>query len=205
MLDTLVADNPDEIVNIVISLAKKNVPKGVDENEYLLEKTSKFIVKTNEVKVNKELLLSAINKQILKERKVDVLSVAGILLLIVGQSETFVYYVIENLKKAQSILGSTYDIEEICSIDSKVIQNTKDQVDIVAIRNCISHSAYTIEENNEIVVDFHSTLQGYTINRRYIGRQLVDLYKNYDRFIDIQTLLIRSAFLQALLLLHFTN
>jgi hypothetical protein len=78
----------------------------------------------------------------------------------VGQSETFVYYVIENLKKAQSILNSTYDIEEICSIDSKVTQNTKDQVDMVGIRNCISHSAYIIQENNEVVVDYHSTLKG---------------------------------------------
>lgn len=84
-------------------------------------------------------------------------------------------------------------------------QNTKDQVDIVAIRNCISHSAYTIEENKELVVDFHSSLKGYNINRRYSGSQLVNMYKNYDRLIDIQTLLIRSAFLQALLLLNFTN
>ena len=147
--------NPEEIVNIVISLAEKTPPKDVDQNQFLLEKISKFVVKSNEVKINTELLLSAINKQISKERKVDVLSVAGILLLIVGQSETFVHYVMENLKKAQSILGSTYDIEEICSIDSKVTQNTKYQVDVVAIRDCISHSAYTIEENKEVFVDFH--------------------------------------------------
>lgn len=205
MLNTLVADNPAEIVNIVISLAEKSTPKGVDKNQFLVEKTSKFIAKSNEVKSSTKTLLDAIQKQILKEGRVDVLSVAGILLLIVGQSETFVYYVIENLKKTQSILNSTYDIEEICSIDSKVIQNTKDQVDMVGIRNCISHSAYTIKENNEVVVDFHSALGGYNINRKYTGRQLVNLYKHYDRLINIQALLIRSAFLQALLLLHFTN
>jgi hypothetical protein len=170
MLNTLVADNPAEIVNIVISLAEKSTPKGVDKNQFLVEKTSKFIAKSNEVKSSTKTLLDAIQKQILKEGRVDVLSVAGILLLIVGQSETFVYYVIENLKKTQSILNSTYDIEEICSIDSKVIQNTKDQVDMVGIRNCISHSAYTIKENNEVVVDFHSALGAITS----IGNTLED-------------------------------
>ena len=158
ILNMLLTDNPYEIVSIVISVAEKNTPKGVDKNQFLVEKTSKFIATTNEVKITTETILDAIKKRLEKERKVDVLSFAGILLLMVGQRETFVYYVIENMKKAQSILNSTYDIEEICSIDSKLIQNTKYVVDIVGIRNCISHFAYTIEENHEVVVDFHSTL-----------------------------------------------
>jgi hypothetical protein len=203
MLNKVLGDTPYVIVSIVISLAEKNIPKGVDKNQFLVDKASKFIAKTKEVKISTKTLLDAIQKQRLEKGRVDVLSVAGILLLMVGQSETFVYYVIENLKKVQAILNSTYDIEEICSIDSKVVQNTKDQVDMVGIRNCISHSAYAIEENNEVVVDFHSTLEGYDINRKYTGSQLLNLYKNYDRLIDIQALLIRSVFLQSLLLLHF--
>jgi hypothetical protein len=120
-----------------------------------------------------------------------------------GQREIFVYYVLENLKKAQSILQSSYDIEEICPIDSKVIQNTRYEVDIVGIRNCVSHSTFTIKKEKEVIVDFHSDLKGYDINRKYSGKQLVNFYKNYDRFIEIQEILIRSAFLQSILLLNF--
>jgi hypothetical protein len=198
ILNMLFRDNPDEIVSIVISVAEKNTPKDVDKNQFLVDKASKFIATTNQVKITTETILDAINKRLEKERRIDVLSVAGMLLLMVGQRETFVYYVVENLKKAQSILNSTYDIEEICSIHSKVMQNTKYEVDMVAIRNCISHFAYTIEDDHE-VVNFHSTLEGYDINRKYTAIQLVNLYKNYDRLIDIQALLIRSAFLQSLI------
>ena len=200
ILNMLFRDNPDEIVSIVISVGEKNTPKGVDKNQFLVEKASKFIATTNQVKITTETILDAINKRLEKERRIDVLSVAGMLLLMVGQRETFVYYVVENLKKAQSILNSTYDIEEICSIDSKVTQNTKYEVDMVAICNCISHFAYTIEDDHEVVVDFHGPLEGYDINRKYTAIQLVNFYKNYDRLIDIQALLIRSAFLQSLLL-----
>jgi hypothetical protein len=48
--------------------------------------------------------------------------------------------------------------------DSKVIQNTNDEVGIVAIRNCICHSAYTIRENKEVVVDFHGALHIIDLN-----------------------------------------
>jgi hypothetical protein len=48
--------------------------------------------------------------------------------------------------------------------DSKVIQNRKDEVGIVAIRNCICHSAYTIRENKEVVVDFHGALHIMDLN-----------------------------------------
>ena len=139
-------------MNIVISFAEKSTPKGVDKNQFLV-KALKFIAKLLK-------LLHAIQRQRLKEGRVDVLSVAGTLLLIVDQSETFVYQVIENLRKAQSVLSSTCDLNEICSIDSKAIQNSKDLVDMIAIRNCISHSAYIIEENNEVVVDFHRYSKG---------------------------------------------
>ena len=48
--------------------------------------------------------------------------------------------------------------------DSKVIQNTNDEVGIVAIRNCICHSVYTIRENKEVVVDFHGALHIIDLN-----------------------------------------
>jgi hypothetical protein len=206
ILKKLVQDEPESVVGAVIAIIEKNIPPGVDKNELILQKATKFISKTKNVNSTTESILQAVNERLQRDRKVDILFIAGILLLLVGQRESNIYYIIENLKKAQSIANTTYDINDICSIDSKVTQNTIEVSDTTAIRNCISHFAHKIEKtDDEIAVDFHSDISGYDIDRKYTGRELISFYRNYDRLIGIQELFIRSAFLQALISLYFTR
>jgi hypothetical protein len=122
MLDQIVRNNAEEVVNIVIESINKDMPKNVDKSEVLLDNASRFIATTNDVKATTEIILDAIRNQIGREKRVDLLSITGILLLIVSQRETFVYYLMQGIKKAQSILESSFDIDEICSIDSKEMQ-----------------------------------------------------------------------------------
>jgi hypothetical protein len=108
----------------------------------------------------------------------------------------------ENIKKALSILNKKYDIEEIFSIESRVLQNTQIVTDIQAIRNAVSHGSFDIRFNytqNEYIVDFESLLTGYQFNKSYTGHQLLLLYSDYDKLRDFQELLIRIAFLKAIL------
>ena len=45
----LLKGHPDKIVDIVLSALEKSIPKDININEFLLEKASKFIIKTNNV------------------------------------------------------------------------------------------------------------------------------------------------------------
>ena len=204
ILKALVQVEPESVVSTVIAIVEKNIPKGIDKNEFIVQKATKFISKTEDVNSTTERILQAVNETLQRDRMIDILSVAGILLLVVGQRESHIYYTIENLKKAQSITNTTYDINDICSIDSKVTRNTIEVSDTIAIRDCISHFAYKIEKiDDQIVVDFQSNSSGYDIDRKYTGKELLNFYRIYDRLIGIQELFIRSAFLQAIIILHF--
>jgi hypothetical protein len=128
------------------------------------------------------------------------------LLSLVINSQSHLYFVMENIKKTINILNNKYDIEEIFSIDSKVSQNTKIVTDIQAIRDAVSHGSFNVEFNEierEYIIDFQSVLSGYSYNKRYIGSELFILYSDYDKLRNIQELLIRIAFLKATLKLFF--
>jgi hypothetical protein len=132
----------------------------------------------------------------------DVLSICGILVSFVANSQSHLYFVMENIKKALTILNKKYDIEEVFSIESKVLQNTQNVTDVQAIRNAVSHGSFDIRynyEQNEYIVDFGSLLSGYQFNKSYTGHQLLMLYSDYDKLRDFQELLIRMAFLMATL------
>ena len=111
-----------------------------------------------------------------------------------------------NIKKAQILLNNNSDIDEIFSLETKVVQNTKTVIDINAIRNAVCHGAFNINYDNHIkeyVVDFKGILNSYNYNKQYTGSELFILYANYDRLKDIQELFIRIAFLKATLKLFF--
>ena len=112
----------------------------------------------------------------------------------------------ENIKKANEFLDKKYDIEEIFSLESKVIQNTETVTDIQAIRNAVSHGSFNIEfdqKTKEYIVDFQSVLSGYSFNKKYSGSELFILYGIYDNLRNFQELLIRMTFLKATLKLYF--
>lgn len=123
-------------------------------------------------------------------------------------SQTHLYFVMENIKEAVTLLGKNYDIEEIFSIESKVNQNTKIVTDIQAIRNAVCHGSFNIEFNTEkceYVIDFKSILSGYSFDRKYTGQELLYLYSDYDNLRNILELLIWIAFLKATLKLFFVT
>lgn len=70
-------------------------------------------------------------------------------------------------QEAITILKKNYDIEELFSIESKVIQNTETVTDIQAIRNAVAHGSFDIlldGKGEEYIIDFQSALTGYSFN-----------------------------------------
>ena len=209
LLQSLIESRPEEVVNVLIaSVDKKDPPSGQNRDQFIMNQANRFISTAKEVNRTSELILTSVIERQTTENRIDVLTIASILLLLVGQRESSVYYMAKSLKAAQKTINTTYDINEICSIDGKVTQNTEIVPDVVAIRNCISHFAFSIEnekDKDKLFVDFHSNLSGYSINRRYSGMQLLAYYQNYERLFDIFKLYIRSAFLQTILITHFVK
>lgn len=137
-------------------------------------------------------------------KRIDALSLSGILLMFINQKESHLYYIIENLKKAQSILDSKYDLDDICSLDSKVIQKTETVTDMVGIRNAVCHSSFNLDfREDELWIDFRGTMSDYNMDKQYRSRDLALMYKNYDKLIGIQECFMRVAFLISILLIAF--
>lgn len=208
LLDTIFNRNPSEMVNCVNNLTEKRILSNInniEKNKFIIENTNKFIQKSRKVNnvsnfIFEEIRMNRANHQL------NVLSICGILLSFVINAESHLYFVVENIKKAQILLNNNSDIDEIFSLETKVVQNTKTVIDINAIRNAVCHGAFNINYDNHIkeyVVDFKGILNSYNYNKQYTGSELFILYANYDRLKDIQELFIRIAFLKATLKLFF--
>ena len=208
LLEGIYITNPSEMVNCINNLTEKRVPakfNNIEKNKFINEMTHKFIQKTRKINNVSNFIFDQV-KYDKEHHQLDVLSICGMLLSFVLNAESHLYFVIENIKKAQKILNLTQDIEEIFSIESKVIQNTESVIDIHALRNAVSHGAFTVYYDyniREYFVDFKGVLNSYNYNKKYSSCQLLILYSNYDKLKDIQELFIRIAFLKATLKLFF--
>jgi hypothetical protein len=208
VLDDIYTNSPGRVVDCITHLIEKKIPKKLSEsekNEFWANSLIKFIGTSKKINTVTDFIFNQV-KNDYQSHTLDVLSICGMLLSFVVNSHSHLYFTMENIKTAANILNKNYDIEEIFSIESKVIQNTEIVTDIQAIRNAVSHGSFNLEfrkTENEYIVDFQSVLLGYGFNRKYTGSQLILLYADYDKLRNFQELLIRIAFLKATLKLFF--
>jgi hypothetical protein len=207
ILNDIRSADPTQVVECVISAVEKKIPQRLSEtkkNEFRDNYLQKFLLTSKKVNTVTDFIFEHV-KSDMQTGSLDVLSICGILISFVVNSQSHLYFAMENIKKALSVINKKDDIEEIFSIESKVLQNTQIVTDIQAIRNAVSHGSFDIRFNysqNEYIVDFESVLTGYQFNKSYTGRQLLLLYSDYDKLRDFQELLIRIAFLKATLRLY---
>jgi hypothetical protein len=208
ILDDIYVHDPYDIVVCVTRIIDKRIPQGITESEkakFTDDILVKFIRTSKKVNTVTDFIFDHI-KDDRQNHRLDVLSICGILLSFVINSQSHLYFVMENIKKANELLKKKYDIDEIFSLESKVRQNTQDVTDIQAIRNAISHGSFNLEYNSiqkEYIIEFQSVISGYSFNKKYTGSQLFILYGIYDNLRNFQELLIRMAFLKATLRLFF--
>jgi hypothetical protein len=159
ILQEIYTNDPNSVVDCVTNLVDKKLPKGLTEYEkkQLRDRSlAKFIRTSKKVNTVTDFIFDQI-KADNQAQSLDVLSICGILISFVVNSQSHLYFVMENIKKAAGILNTNYDIEEIFSRTSKAVQNTESVSDIQAIRNAVCHGSFNIEYNkirNEYSIDF---------------------------------------------------
>ena len=187
----------------------KRTPSNLTDHEkieFTKNLLSKFIRKTKNANSVTNLIFNQV-KHDYETNNQYVMSICGVLISFVLNSESHLYFAMESIIEAKNRLGITnFEVEDIFSIESSVIQNTKNVTDINAIRNAVSHSAFDIKFeplSNEYIIDLQSILSNYRFKREYTARELLNLYRHYDKLRDIQELFIRMAFLKSTLKLFF--
>ena len=191
ILQDIYNNDPNIVIGCVMHIIEKKIPKTLGESgkyEFMdnsLVKCSRTSKKINTVT---DFIFDQV-KSDANTHSLDVLSICGMLLSFAVNSQSHLYLAMENIKKAADILSKNYDIEEIFSIESKVVQNTKSIADIQAIRNAVSHGSFNLgfnENTKEYFVDFESVLTGYSFNKRYTGTQFITSYSDYDKLRNFQ-------------------
>jgi hypothetical protein len=95
---------------------------------------------------------------------------------------------------AKNYVNLNYDIQEMCSVDSKVQKGNEWKSDTRAIRDAISHAYFTIEYSDKgFKIHFQNSEQGYNFDKSFTEKELLLFYQDYDRLIALQTLLLNSA------------
>ena len=168
VLDDMYSNNPERIVECVTSIIEKKIPKKLtddEKNEFWENSLSKFIGTSKKINTVTDFIFDQVRND-RYTHTLDVLSICGMLLSFVVNFHSHLYFAMENIKKAANILNKDYEIEDIFSIESKVLQNTEIVTDIQAIRNAVSHGSFNLEfskTENEYIIDFQSVLSGYVL------------------------------------------
>jgi hypothetical protein len=203
--------DPKRVVECVENLIEKKIPKNMTTEEEKIEfrnnQLAKFLGTSKKVNTFTDFIFEGVKKDF-QEHKPDALTICGMLLSFVANSQTHLYFAMESIKEAVAIVGKDHNLEEIFSLESPVMQGKNPVTDIRAIRNAVSHGSFNIEfnmEKREYVIDFQSTLTDYSFNKRYTGDQLLALYAAYDNLRNFQELLIRIILLKAQLKIFFVR
>jgi hypothetical protein len=180
VLDDIYTNNPERVVVCLTHLIEKKIPKKLgqsEKDEFWTNSLTKFVGTSKRANTVTDFIFHQVRNGY-QSHSLDVLTICGLLISFVANSQSHLYFSMENINNAANVLNKNYDIEDIFSIESKVVQNNEIVTDIQAIRNAVSHGSFNIEYNKteKEYIDFQSVLLGYRFNRRYTGTQLLSLY-----------------------------
>jgi hypothetical protein len=135
ILQEIYSNDLARVIDCVVNIMEKRIPKTLsdnEKNEFRDNSLSKFSRTSKKINTVTDFIFNQVKQDSLT-KTLDVLSICGMLLSFVVNSQSHLYFVMENIKKAVSVLNKHYDIEEIFSIESKVSQNTEIVTDIQSL------------------------------------------------------------------------
>lgn len=104
------------------------------------------------------------------------------------------------LNEARRSVNLNYDIEELCSVRTKIQKEDGWTTDVRAIRDAYSHGHYVINKNNgDYEIDFHNTERGYNFRTKFTRRDFFLFYRDYDRLLAIQKVLLQAGLIYKLM------
>lgn len=117
----------------------------------------------------------------------DVLSPAAFLLAHIIRTETIEHALKKQLDDAVQKHGlqSKYDVEAICSVQSKVKKGSKWRTDVRAIRDAVAHGHFEIRLlRNDWAIEFDNNEGGYSFHKSFSR-------KEFTKFFDLHTVLYK--------------
>jgi hypothetical protein len=169
-------------------------------HEYTVDNFTSKTVETNEARrLDAVVRFRSIDKlsfDIMKEIDPNVkslLPIASLMLVLVGVRETISYLNSDILKATAAKLGlDGYDIEEICSLGSKVSRGSGYVTDVTAIRDCISHSHYeiTLVDGDYSIAFSWQQAGGYNFRRTFTRLEFFKFFYDYWFFEKLQSIIL---------------
>jgi hypothetical protein len=128
ILQEIYEHDPYRVVECVVSLVEKKISKRLDSDEKIKFRNNqirKFLTTSKKANTVTDLIFEHVKKD-LQENKIDVLSICGMLLSFSENSQTHLYFVMENLKAAVAILGKIMTLKTSFPLNRLLIriQNT---------------------------------------------------------------------------------
>lgn len=122
-----------------------------------------------------------------RKKTSNLLSPAAFLLVHIVRTETIEYVWKTQLNDAieRHGLKGRYDIEAMCSVQSKVKRGDRWQTDVRAIRDATAHGRFEIKRvRNDWEIEFHNETGGYHFHKRFSR-------KEFTKFFDLHTMLYK--------------
>src|SRR5207249_867318 len=123
--------------------------------------------------------------QAIRKDNASILSIMAVMLLIAHRKETYYYNTKTLLQTSINELKlQGYDLEQICSLETKVPRHTKDGIayesDIEALRNCIIHVYYDIKKKDgKYVIRFERHDMGYDLSKEFTAKDFIQFFDDF--------------------------
>lgn len=116
-----------------------------------------------------------------KNNPTKISTILSVMHVISSRKGLFDFLIIEYLKSVKSLPElEKYDIYEICSVENKVKRGDGYDTDVNAMRVCIAHNYYTIEDTKTgKIIHFENTEKGWSFRRDYTGKEFMLFFDDY--------------------------
>jgi hypothetical protein len=157
-------------------------------------------------KESSSLMIKTVIERNLSNNNMLLLDIPTILLTIMIRSEAHEYILGKILGRIQNITKVHLDIDYLLSVENKVRKgNGVYRPDTRAIRDATAHARFKIKDDSldDFAIHFNNTDDGYSFQRVYSRKELLQFYQDYDRMTIITTRLLIIRSLYSFLNLHF--
>lgn len=156
-------------------------------------------------KENSSLMIKAVIERNNSNNNLLLLDIPTILLTIIMRSEAHEYTLGKILGRIQKVTKDQVDIADLLSVESRVHKGNGVKPDTRAIRDATAHARFIIRRDyvGDFAIHFNNTDDGYSFQRVYSRKELLNFYQDYDRMTIITTRLLVIRLLYSFLNLYF--
>jgi hypothetical protein len=163
--------------------------------------------KLNAARENTSLMINAVvDRHYNNINTLLILDIPTILLTVMIRSEAHEYILGKILERTKEITKDQIDIPDLLSVSSK--QPKGEHIfkpDTRAIRDAAAHAKFKIEKDStgDFIICFNNIDEGYSFQKTFSRKDLLNFYQDYDRMTIIHTQLLTIRLLYSFLNMNF--